>query len=70
MWKVSMNWKIDSQILCTNAEIGYLILGNCGKNIFHHITKNLEILMLIVAHKVNVHKKQIYLANFLNYHKI
>ncbi len=59
-----MTSHVESKAFCTYVEISYLILGNCGKNIFHRITKNLEILMLVIAHKVNVHKKQIYLANF------
>lgn len=52
-----MTSHVESKVFSTYVEISYLILGNCGKNIFHHITKNLEMLMLVVVHKVNVHKK-------------
>lgn len=59
-----MTSHVESKVFSTYVEINYLILGNCGKNIFHHITKNLEMLMLLVVHKVNVHKKTNLLGKF------
>jgi len=51
---------VKKKVLCTNVAINYPILVNRGKNIFHHIINNLEMLMLVVVHKVNVLHKKIY----------
>ncbi len=59
-----------SKIFFINVKISYPILGDCDKSVFHNITKNLEVFMLVVNHKVTVHHKNINLANLYNCHQI
>jgi hypothetical protein len=46
------------------------ILGDCGWNVFHNITKDLEMFTLVVGHRIWVHYKKVNMKNFYTNHKI